>query len=40
VDVDTLLGWAHSMTWKGIHPIIKPMFHILEAAISLQLIDN
>lgn len=23
VDVDTLLEWAKSMTWKGIHPIVK-----------------
>jgi hypothetical protein len=22
-DVDTMLGWAGSMTWKGIHPIVK-----------------
>ena len=23
VDVETMLEWAHSMTWKGIHPIVE-----------------
>jgi hypothetical protein len=28
-DVDTLLKWAQSMTWKGIHPVVKlnPQFY-------------
>ena len=36
VDVDTMLGWAHSMTWKGIHPIIKLSQTVYQKGVSLS----
>lgn len=35
-DVDTMLNWAQSMTWKGIHPILKLSRKIYEKGISLS----
>lgn len=35
-DVDTMLGWARSMTWKGIHPIIKLSQTIYQKGVSLS----
>ena len=23
IDVDTMLGWAKEMTWKGLHPVVE-----------------
>lgn len=34
-DVDTLLGWASTMTWKGNHPVITLTQKIYETGISL-----
>jgi Rhodopirellula transposase DDE domain len=34
-DVKTLLGWAKSMTWKGLHPIVQLNSNIYEKGISL-----
>jgi hypothetical protein len=28
-DVETMLKWAQSMTWKGIHPIVKLIYFAL-----------
>lgn len=35
-DVDTMLHWAQSMTWKAIHPILKLNRTIYEKGISLS----
>ncbi len=35
-DVNTMLNWAQSMTWKGIHPIIKLNQQIYSKGISLS----
>jgi hypothetical protein len=34
-DVDTLLGWAKSMTWKGIHPVVELSRNTYKKGISL-----
>jgi hypothetical protein len=36
VDVDTLLGWARSMTWKGLHPVVELSRKIYQKGISLS----
>jgi hypothetical protein len=36
VDVDAMLGWATSMTWKGIKPVVKLSRAIYEKGISLS----
>lgn len=35
VDADTMLGWAKSMTWKGINPIVNVNKGIYEKGITL-----
>ena len=35
-DVETMLGWAKSMTWKGINPIVTLSEKIYEKGISLS----
>lgn len=35
VDAETMLRWAGSMTWKGLHPVIKVSKNIYEKGISL-----
>jgi RNAse (barnase) inhibitor barstar len=35
-DRQTLLAWAQSMTWKGIHPIVQVNNQIYEKGISLS----
>jgi hypothetical protein len=34
-DVDAMLGWAKSMTWKGLHPLITLNEKIYERGIKL-----
>ena len=34
-DVKTLLGWASTMTWKGIHPIVTLTEKVYSKGISL-----
>lgn len=34
-DVNTMLAWAQSMTWKGIHPVIKLNQETYSKGISL-----
>ena len=36
VDADTLLGWARSMTWKGLHPVVTLTRNIYEKGVSLS----
>ena len=36
VDIDTMLGGARSMTWKGIHPIVKLSRTVYQKGISLS----
>lgn len=35
-DVGLMLGWAKSMTWKGIHPVVKLSRSVYEKGISLS----
>jgi len=35
VDIETMLAWAGSMTWKGLHPIVQLSKSIYEKGISL-----
>jgi hypothetical protein len=35
-DTETVLAWAQSMTWKGIHPIVQLNLQIYEKGISLS----
>lgn len=35
-DVQTMLAWAQSMTWKGIHPIVKLNDRTYSTGISLH----
>jgi transposase len=34
-DVQTMLAWALSMTWKGFHPLVKLSKRIYDKGISL-----
>lgn len=34
--VDTMLAWAHSMTWKGIHPLIDLSRTVYQKGVSLS----
>jgi len=36
VDVDAMLGWAKSMTWKGIQPIVKVSCDLYKKGVSLS----
>ena len=36
VDVDTMLGWAQRMTWKGIHPIVNLSRTVYQKGVSLS----
>jgi hypothetical protein len=36
VDVNTLLEWAKSMTWKGLHPLVKLSRRVYQKGISLS----
>ena len=35
VDVETMLEWAKSMTWKGIHPVVKLSRKVYQKGIAL-----
>ena len=35
-DVDTMLGWARSMTWKGLHPVVTLTRQVYEKGVSLS----
>ena len=36
VDVETMLEWAHTMTWKGLHPIVELSHKLYQKGISLS----
>jgi hypothetical protein len=36
IDVDTMLGWAKEMTWKGLHPVVELSRKGYEKGISLS----
>jgi hypothetical protein len=35
IDVETMLEWAKSMTWKGLHPVVELSRKVYEKGISL-----
>ena len=35
VDVETMLEWAKSMTWKGIHPVVELSRKVYQKGIAL-----
>lgn len=35
-DVDLMLGWAKSMTWKGIHPVVQLSRTIYDKGVTLS----
>ena len=35
INVETMLGWAKKMTWKGIHPVVELSRNVYEKGISL-----
>src|SRR6516164_7746054 len=36
IDVETMLGWAKKMTWKGMHPVVELSRKVYEKGISLS----
>jgi len=36
IDVDTMLGWAKEMTWKGLHPVVELSRKVYEKGMSLS----
>jgi Rhodopirellula transposase DDE domain len=36
VDVETMVAWARSMTWKGIHPIVALSRKVYQKGVSLS----
>jgi hypothetical protein len=36
INVETMLAWAQSMTWKGLQPIIQLSQKVYEKGISLS----
>ena len=36
VDVETMLEWAQTMTWKGLHPIVELSHKLYQKGISLS----
>ncbi|NMQ21019.1 hypothetical protein E4P82_18580 [Candidatus Competibacter phosphatis] len=35
-DAQTMLAWAKSMTWKGVHPVVELTRKVYEKGISLS----
>ena len=35
IDAETMLEWAKSMTWKGLHPVVKLSRQVYQKGISL-----
>jgi hypothetical protein len=35
-DAETMLAWAQSMTWKGLHPIVELSRNVYEKGVSLS----
>src|SRR2546423_14298741 len=36
IDVQTMLAWAQSMTWKGIHPLVELSRTLYQKGVSLN----
>jgi hypothetical protein len=36
VDMETMLEWAKSMTWKGIHPLVELSRKVYQKAVTLR----
>jgi len=36
IDVETMLGWAKQMTWKGLHPVVALSRKVYDKGISLR----
>lgn len=36
VDVETMLAWAKSMTWKGVQPVVKLSKQVYEKGVTLS----
>jgi hypothetical protein len=36
VDVETMLEWAKSMTWKGLHPMVELSRQVYQKAVTLS----
>ncbi len=36
VDAETMLAWAKSMTWKGIHPVVELSRKVYQKGVSLS----
>jgi hypothetical protein len=36
LTVDTMLAWAHSMTWKGLHPLVDLSRTVYQKGVSLS----
>jgi Rhodopirellula transposase DDE domain len=36
VEVDTMLEWAKSMTWKGLHPLVKLSRKVYQKGVTLS----
>jgi Rhodopirellula transposase DDE domain len=36
VDVETMVEWAKSMTWKGIHPIVALSRKVYQKGVTLS----
>ena len=36
IDVETMLGWAKQMTWKGIHPVVALRRKVYEKGMALS----
>jgi hypothetical protein len=35
VNVETMLAWAQSMTWKGLHPVVELSKKVYQKGVSL-----
>jgi hypothetical protein len=36
IDVETMLGWAKKMTWKGMHPVVELSRKVYEKGLALS----
>lgn len=36
IDVDTMLKWAESMTWKGLHPVVELSRRVYQKGVTLS----
>jgi hypothetical protein len=36
IDVETMLGWAKKMTWKGLHPVVELSRKVYEKGMALS----